>query len=41
MGLDMYVDKKNRKTGESENLIYWRKANQNPRLVRRYVYGWC
>lgn len=28
MGLDMSVYKKNRKTGESEELIYWRKANQ-------------
>lgn len=32
MGLDMYVNKKNRKTGESEELIYWRKANQ--------IHGW-
>ena len=28
MGLDMYVEKKNRRTGQSEELIYWRKANQ-------------
>lgn len=32
MGLDMYVEKKNRKTGESKGLIYWRKANQ--------IHGW-
>lgn len=32
MGLDMYVVKKNRKTGEYEELIYWRKANQ--------IHGW-
>ena len=32
MGLDMYVEKKNRRTGESEELIYWRKANQ--------IHGW-
>ena len=32
MGLDMYVEKKNRKTGQSEELIYWRKANQ--------IHGW-
>ena len=32
MGLDMCVGKKNRKTGEFEELIYWRKANQ--------IHGW-
>ncbi len=32
MGLDMEVYKKNRKTGDSESLIYWRKVNQ--------IHGW-
>jgi hypothetical protein len=32
MGLDMYVNKKNRKTGQTEEILYWRKANQ--------IHGW-
>ncbi len=32
MGLDMEVCKKNRKTGESREILYWRKANQ--------IHGW-
>ena len=32
MGLSMSVYKRNRKTNETEELIYWRKANQ--------IHGW-
>jgi hypothetical protein len=32
MGLDMSVYKKNRKNNETEEILYWRKANQ--------IHGW-
>lgn len=36
----MYVYKKNRKTGESEDLIYWRKVNQiRGWFVDMFMYG--